>query len=367
MGEHLLILGQKNLKNTDQKDGMKRLEIWLKKDILLFNKPRLKRLKLTKQRKIIQLFNNLFSSGFTLSEMVDFLKKSSLLEVRYTDDMYASLHRGEDFSMMLSRLGFSDTIVTQLSLADHSGNTQNCLRKIESYLENLSKVHKKLIEVMTYPIILLGFLVLIMLGLKNYLLPQMGEENFAAKLISLFPSIFMIGLVILCLLGVGVYFLSKKLPALTYYQLLSKVPFLGRVVKLYLTAFFAREWGNLLGQGLEMPQVLTLMSEQKSRLFQEMSLDMGKRLCNGMSFHEQVLIYPFLMKELSLMIEYGEMKSKLGVELELYAEELWEAFFKSLNKASQFIQPLVFVLVALIVVMIYAAMLLPMYQNMSAL
>ena len=65
------------------------------------------------------------------------------------------------------------------------------------------------------------------------------------------------------------------------------------------------------------------------------------------------------------MIEYGEVKSKLGNELEIYAEEIWEHFFAKLKKATQFVQPLIFVFVAIVIVMIYAAMLLPIYQNME--
>lgn len=65
------------------------------------------------------------------------------------------------------------------------------------------------------------------------------------------------------------------------------------------------------------------------------------------------------------MIEYGEIKSKLGRELDIYAQESWELFFSQLYQATQLIQPLVFLLVAVIIVIIYAAILLPIYQNMG--
>ena len=65
------------------------------------------------------------------------------------------------------------------------------------------------------------------------------------------------------------------------------------------------------------------------------------------------------------MIEYGEIKSKLGSELEVYAEKTWEEFFLRINRATNFIQPLVFIFVALVIVLFYAAMLLPIYQNME--
>ena len=59
---------------------------------------------------------------------------------------------------MMGNLGFSSAIVTQLSLAEVHGNLHLSLGKIEEYLDNLAKVKKKLIEVATYPLILLAFL-----------------------------------------------------------------------------------------------------------------------------------------------------------------------------------------------------------------
>ncbi|WP_373761117.1 type II secretion system F family protein, partial [Streptococcus ferus] len=58
-------------------------------------------------------------------------------------------------------------------------------------------------------------------------------------------------------------------------------------------------------------------------------------------------------------------KAKLGSELIFYAEEIWERFFSSIQKAIQLIQPLVFIFVAIVIVLIYVAMLLPIYQNME--
>lgn len=65
------------------------------------------------------------------------------------------------------------------------------------------------------------------------------------------------------------------------------------------------------------------------------------------------------------MIEYGDIKSKLGQELDIYSQESWETFFSQLNRATQWIQPIIFLLVAVIIVMIYAAILLPIYQHMG--
>lgn len=313
---------------------------------------------------MVQLFNNLLSSGFTLTEMVDFLERSQLLAATYTAQMRYSLLSGQSLSQLMGNLGFSDHLVTQLALADVHGNTQKSLASLEDYLTQLLLVRKKLLEVMTYPILLLGFLVLIMMGLKNYLLPQLDGQNLATQLINHFPVIFLGTMAGLGVAAIVLCYCSKKTEKIKLYSRLSRLPYLGGFVRLYLTAYYAREWGNLIGQGLDLVQIVTLMQGQPSELFQAIGRDMEAGLLRGQAFHDKVLDYAFFRRELSLMIAYGEVKSRLGQELDLYAKETWDTFFRKLHQASQLIQPLVFLFVAIMIVMIYAAMLLPIYQNM---
>lgn len=296
--------------------------------------------------------------------MVDFLERSQLMKPVYVQQMRQSLMQGQGLATLLADLGFADGLVTQMALADVHGNTQQSLASLEDYLTQILVVRKKLVEVMTYPIILLGFLVLIMLGLKNYLLPQLEGDNLASRLINNFPQLFFGTMAGLAVAAVLLCYFSKKASPIALYSRLSRLPYLGKFVQLYLTAYYAREWGNLLGQGLDLAQIVQLMQEQKSRLFQDLGRDLETALLAGQAFHEKVLDYPFFKRELSLMIAYGEVKSRLGKELTLYAQETWSSFFARLNQASQLIQPLVFLFVALMIVMIYAAMLLPIYQNM---
>ena len=280
----------------------------MKRDILSWIRRKPKKLSTAKQKQIIELFLNLYSSGFHLSEIVDFLGRSHLVESRLVSQMREDLARGRRFSEMMAGIGFSDAVTTQLSLAELHGNLALSLEKISAYLENMRKVKKKLIEVSTYPLILLGFLVLIMLGLRNYLLPQMDAQNIGTQLISSFPQLFLAlgaGLVTFFLLGFLYYRKSGKIKI---FRNLSHLPFGKDMIQAYLTAYYAREWGNLIGQGLELSQIFSMMQEQKSQLFQEIGRDLALSLDRGQSFSETVRGYSFFKKELPLMIEYGEVK-----------------------------------------------------------
>lgn len=298
-------------------------------------------------------------------EVVSFLERSALLEKDYVMQMKQGLSQGKSFSEIMGNLGFSSAIVTQLSLAEVHGNLHLSLGKIEEYLENLTRVKKKLIEVATYPVILLAFLLLIMLGLRNYLLPQLDSSNIATLVISNLPQIFLWFTLVLGLVFLTGLFFYRKSRKIQVFSFLAKIPFMGVFIQYYLTAYYAREWGNMIGQGLELSQIFQMMQEQGNPLFREIGQDLEQSLQNGREFSKVVQNYPFFRRELGLIIEYGEVKSKLGSELEVYAEKTWESFFTRVNRTMNLVQPLVFIFVALLIVLLYAAMLLPMYQNME--
>lgn len=309
--------------------------------------------------------HSLFSSGFTLSDIVLFLEKSRLIPSQYVEKMKQELLNGKQLSDIMAKIGFSEAVVTQLSLAAKHGNLTETLKELDDYLRRFAKVKRKLTEVATYPIVLLGFLLMIIIGLRRYLLPQIGEENTASYLLSIFPTV-LLAIICLSLFCFMIYkAISCRVKRTKLVTFWVKFPFVSRYIRLYLTAYYAREWGVLVAQGLDLHDIVQLMQYQYSRLFSELGSDMEASLLEGILFSEKVKQYDFFLPELSLIIEYGEVKDKLGVELEVYSDEMWDQFFSQLEKAMQLVQPMIFIFVALVVLMIYAAMLLPMYQNME--
>ena len=81
-----------------------------------------------------------------------------------------------------------------------------------------------------------------MLGLRNYLLPQLDSSNIATQIIGNLPQIFlgMVGFVSVLVL-LALTFIKEVLRCVFFY--LSTPSFLGIFVQTYLTAYYAREWG----------------------------------------------------------------------------------------------------------------------------
>lgn len=314
---------------------------------------------------MLKLIHNLLVSGFHLSEMIHFLDHSKLVDQRFVNTMRTSLANGETISQILARLQFSKSVITQVALADYHGDTQQTFALVTQNLASRLRVRQKMIAVSTYPIILVAALVIMVIGLKTYLLPQVETTNLAGWLLYSLPVLVVAGSISLTLSILFLKRYMKRTSPLKLFQNLARLPVIGMFVKCYLTSFYAREWGNLIKQGLEMRQILVLMQVQDDRLFREIGQDLLAAMQLGRAFHEQIASYRFFTAELSLMIEYGEMKSTLGDELLLYSDASWQVFFDRVDTATNLVQPLIFLFVGLMIVLIYAAMLLPIYAQME--
>ena len=69
------------------------------------------------------------------------------------------------------------------------------------------------------------------------------------------------------------------------FSLLARIPFFGIFVQTYLTAYYAREWGNMISQGMELSQIFQIMQEQGSQLFKEIGQDLANLYKTGVNFH----------------------------------------------------------------------------------
>lgn len=321
---------------------------------------------MNQQAKLIQLMGNLLSNGFHLGEVVRFLEVSNLVERDFVLKMKASLTSGASLAGILNELNFSKNVVTQVELVNFHGHLSGTMQRVEQNLQKQLKIKNKLISLLIYPLLLLFFVFSILIGLNNYLLPQLGgQSNFATKVLRHFPELFLCGFLFLILLTALSVIVFQSNSAISSFSFASKIPILVDFIRLYLTGYFAREWGNLIAQGVDLNQILVIMIRQKSRIFSELGQRLEEKFEAGADFHQSIKTFSFFNPELALMIEYGSMKDKLGAELLLYADECFEQFFLKIDRAMQWIQPLVFIFVALMIVLLYAAMLLPIYSNMG--
>lgn len=324
------------------------------------------------QTRFVYLLGELLLNGFSISQALSFFENSQQFPEKVTQLCQTKLTAGLNLATILSDLAFPSQQVLQVELAQSHGNLAQTLLGISQQRRLLLKQKENFIKAISYPLVLLLFLTLILLGMQFFLLPQLlasgmlTSDSLAVVFIQKGPW-FLLGLIILLgLLWLSWRYFSQKHGYLERLAYLIKIPLLKNILKDYYSAYFALEWGKLFNQGLELQQIITcLLATKKNSLMAELAGEMQTSLQDGISLAQQLQSFPFLTREFSQIILQGEARGNLGKELLLYSEILWQRFFKRIEFLITWVQPLIFLLVALLIVSIYVAMLLPLTNGLE--
>lgn len=326
------------------------------------------------QRKdFLILLADLLKNGFTLQESLTFMGKILKSEKKVVRLLKKELAKGQPFYESFDQLGFTKEQVAQIRFADIHGNLMGTLETMGKQMELIKKKREELMKVMLYPCILFGFLMMMMLLIKYLLVPQLSElsqdgkqSNWTLSFIQQMPMFLLFTVLLLCLLLLTFQKVMKKFPVLKQAQIKCKIPIYGQIYSHYLTSFFALEWSKLLLQGLELKQIFEVMqTEGNTELMKEMAVSLQKGMKRGKPIHRQMNDWSFLAEGMRVIFKQGEKKGKLGEELHIYGNKIWEQLMKKIEIWLQWLQPIIFLFVALLIVAVYAALLLPLYEGMN--
>ncbi len=287
--------------------------------------------------------------------------------------MKHQLLEGESLHQSLKILRLTESQQAQLSFAEIHGDICGTLQRISQHMSDKERQREHLVKVISYPILLLLFLSSMVLGMKWYILPQLtdlydssSQYNIGLVIVNNSPVI----VISLLMISLVVYYITKtflnKKTAIYRANWLSKLPVVKPFVIHYYTSLFSLEWGKLLTQGMEFRDVVLVMNKEGyTPLMQEMAKEIEAKIEEGVPINGPVKSWGFLKPELNLIILQGEVKGDLGKELLIYGKKEWQAFINLAEKKMRFLQPLMFLLIAVLIVSVYSALLLPIYSGMG--
>ena len=171
---------------------------------------------------------------------------------------------------------FSDTYVSMVSAGDSSGNLDTVFSKLADYLEESASIRQKVISALTYPLILIGFSILVIISLLAFVLPQVIDQFIKAGAELPFITKFLIGisnniipilLVITFLSGASYYIYKKytkdKKNKLLVDKKILAIPFLGNFILNSELERFSSTMELLLASGTN----LDIALEECSKIF----------------------------------------------------------------------------------------------------
>lgn len=330
------------------------------------------------QGQFLKRCGRLLLDGFSLQESLVFLET---IVDKKSEDMVQIIHKevsqGKLFSDALKKAGFPDEVCAQLYFSLFHGHLAETTVNAGDQLIKRADKKRKFMLLLQYPLILLSFVMLMLLAMRFILLPHMGGlitgyENrldFGTRVIvaSVYhaPTILCVGGVLGGLLLILLRYKAQKMTPLARLVWISRWSN-SALFTLYWSQFFSNEWGGLLKGNSSLYEVVTIMKQNTlSPLITEVGEHIEKEMKQGKSFHQSLQALTFLKKEITLVVKQGEQSGHLGLELEMYAKSCEEEFDKNIDQLLNWIQPLIFIFVAVIIVAIYAALLLPTFSALN--
>nr|WP_197017791.1 competence type IV pilus assembly protein ComGB [Alkalibacterium sp. AK22] len=322
----------------------------------------------------------LLREGFSMRESLLFLESLGKGEWKErTLSIRGEIEQGASLGEALENQGFPDYTCTRLFFALHHGQFHQAVSDSGRQLIRQAEKRRKLHAVMQYPLMLLIFVGVMLFTMRYVLIPhieqiasfQSGEMSLSTWLIvkSVYHSpVILLFCALLAGVGLGVWRgQNKKHSPVDRLNRLMRWD-IGGLLELYWSQFFAHEWGLLIKGSCSLREVVVIMQgKQSSQLSKNAGHMIEEELLHGADFSDSLAQFAFLSREVREVVRQGERSGKLGYELELYAQHCEEDFDRKVEQLMNWIQPVVFAGVALVIVAIYAALLLPTFSIMDTL
>ncbi len=333
---------------------------------------RFKKMSVKEQARYIQLMGELLINGFSIQEATEILLKIQSITKSHIQTTQRMLQEGYSFSDALQQMGFSPEKLVQIELAEMHGNLIETLKGIAEQFRLVEEFHKELKKMISYPCLLLLFLLGILVALQQMVLPQLLATDMVVS--SHWGIVFLRSfhwyVFGAALLGTILFLFIRmrlvKMDVIQKYTWLSKKVFIGSMFSLYQSSYIALELGKLFYEGLELRQIIYCLKETKQgSLIQLLAFRLTKGLELGIPLAEQIQSYSFFTDDFNQIILQGEAKGQLGKELVFYSSVTRRRFFQKIDRLLHWIQPVVFLGIASLILLIYAAILLPVYGNIE--
>ena len=122
------------------------------------------------------------------------LKNKNLIYILY--NLKEDIVQGKRLGSSMKKFPgvFSDTYISMVTAGDSSGNLDIVFTKLADYLEESASIKQKVISALTYPIVLIGFSIVVIISLLAFVLPQVVGQFIKAGAELPFLTNFLIGI-----------------------------------------------------------------------------------------------------------------------------------------------------------------------------
>ncbi len=271
---------------------------------------------------------------------------------------------------------FNNTYSSLVTAGDSSGNLDIIFNKLADYLEESASIRQKVISALTYPIILIGFSIVVIFGLLTFVLPQVVGQFVKAGaelpllteiLIGLSNNILIIILFLAFLIVITIYsykrFIRNVDNHILAHEKLLKLPLIGNFILLSEIERFSSTMALVMESGTNLDVAL----EESSLVFnnkylQSAVMNSKKDLVEGKDFIfslSKMKIFPSMFMQL---ISSGYKSGNLIKMFHKASEFLRSEIDSKRSVFLSLLEPLVIIFMGGFVMLIVLAILIPIMQ-----
>ena len=276
---------------------------------------------------------------------------------------------------------FSTLFVSLTKAGEVSGNLDEILDELATYLENLDDVRRKVRSAMTYPIFMVVFLFAMMSAMFMWIIPmfsdvyvQLGANLPAAtrKLVSLSEWISInFSTVVLSLFGVavGLWLVSKtRRGGYIIDSIKLKTPIFGSLLNQSILNKFSKTLGILLNAGVPVIESMNLIAKIVSNRVYEVAIgDATEYIRDGFNITSALRrteIFPPILLQLSAT---GEETGELDTLLDKAADYYFKQVNALVERMTTLIEPILILMVGIIIGVMVVITYLPVFYLGAAL
>jgi general secretion pathway protein F len=276
---------------------------------------------------------------------------------------------------------FPDLYVSMVRAGEAGGALERVLERLADYLESQVRLRNKVGSILIYPLVMLGFAMLVVGILVTVVLPQITELLLSLDQPLPFYTRWIIALSnfarsfwwAIGLGGVGIVFTLRTLVRTRrgrdgWDRLRLRLPLVGRVVRLVAISRFTRTLSTLLAGGLPITRALDAARDVADNSVLGRAIDRAREsITEGQSVAQPLRASGEFPPLVTHMIEVGERSGELEAMLSKVADTYDEQVETTVTRLTALLEPLLILVMVGIVIVIILATLVPLLNVTSSL
>ena len=327
----------------------------------------------------IKRLYELIDHGYMLEDSLEFL----LIQYEVSNDeiekIKEKLSNGNKLSDILGYLGYSQLIVSKIKFAEDYGRIEDMLLEVETYLTIKKIQQEKVLKTLRYPLFLTLTLISLIMVFNALVIPQFENIYTSSNIkmdlqtIILIKSLYYIPkfisiIFIFTIFGIAYIIYTIRYKPHLFLKILLYIPKVRNYSKLYFSYRFSMELSLFLMSGFSLKTALEVIVEENYDYYlTEFSKDILSELDNGIGFEEAIAKIKFFDKSMEKFLKHGKNNGLLDKELKLFSELMLDTFLTSLDRTLRKLQPILFGILAVVIVGLYMVILLPIFNMASSL